>query len=206
MNKSGIYQIKNLVTSKVYVGSSKNLNIRRSQHFRKLRKDIHINCKLQNSWKKHGEENFVFEILEICGEVDLLIREQFFIDSLDSVLNGYNLAPITGRSTLGFKHSEESRAKMSKAKTGTKLPRTSEHQAKLTASQVGRTVTQETRDKIAKSLKGRKTPEETIAKLKIIRTGKKLAPPTDEARLNRSLAQKRRFERVRNEAAMNGLQ
>ena len=63
-NKSGIYQIRNLVNNKIYVGSSNNLYRRKTyEHFRELRLNKHHNKYLQNSYNCHGEENFVFEVI-----------------------------------------------------------------------------------------------------------------------------------------------
>ena len=36
-------------------------------HKAQLRGNYHDNPHLQNSWNKYGEENFKFEILEICN-------------------------------------------------------------------------------------------------------------------------------------------
>ena len=37
-NRAGVYQIRNLVNGKIYVGSSINLKQRKTSHFSKLRK------------------------------------------------------------------------------------------------------------------------------------------------------------------------
>jgi group I intron endonuclease len=111
---SGIYGIRNLLNGKSYVGSAIDLYNRWSVHRTRLKQGNHHNKHLQNAWNKYGEDAFVFEVLESCsGSVDdLECREQFWMDKLDSVRNGYNLAP-TARSTLGIKHSEESRKRSS---------------------------------------------------------------------------------------------
>jgi len=57
---------------------------------------------------KHGFSNFSFEILEYCGIEELLKREQYYLDNLKPE---YNIATIAG-STLGYKHTSESLAKM----------------------------------------------------------------------------------------------
>lgn len=76
--KGGIYQIRNVVNGKVYVGSSVDLINRRSNHFRQLRKNIHHNIKLQYSYNKHGELSFVFEVVEFVDKPeDLISREQY---------------------------------------------------------------------------------------------------------------------------------
>jgi len=63
--RSGIYKIYNIITNEFYVGSAVNLRYRFSRHIRQLQQQKHFNPILQNSWNKHGKENFNFEIIEI---------------------------------------------------------------------------------------------------------------------------------------------
>lgn len=81
-NKGGVYQIKNLLNNKVYVGSAKCFKVRASQHQTQLTKQKHRNQYLQNAWNKDGSQNFLFEVLEVV-EGDKLARttrEQHYID------------------------------------------------------------------------------------------------------------------------------
>jgi group I intron endonuclease len=107
--KSGIYCLINTNNQKKYVGSSKNIYQRLQKHRAYLRKNIHENAKLQNSWNKHGESNFQYFILEFCDEEHLLEREQFYIDTLKP---WYNITLEVQR----IKMSEESRIKMSNSR------------------------------------------------------------------------------------------
>ena len=108
--KSGIYQIRNLVNDKIYIGSSENLYIRYREHFYTLNKNIHRNGKLQKSFNKHGEQNFIFEIIEFVEDKNkLLEREQYWIDRFNVVKTGYNIQPIAGRICI----TDEVRKKMS---------------------------------------------------------------------------------------------
>ena len=67
-----IYKIRNVVNGKFYVGSAVDTRTRFRQHRRLLRKGTH-HCKhLQNSWNKHGEDVFKFEIVERVESRDLL--------------------------------------------------------------------------------------------------------------------------------------
>jgi group I intron endonuclease len=111
---TGIYQIKNLIIEKSYVGSAANLYKRNYEHRRLLNNNKHPNRHLQFAWNKYGEENFKFEILEYCNKNELLEREQFWIDKINSCKNGYNLSP-NASSQIGFKHSEETKKKISSA-------------------------------------------------------------------------------------------
>lgn len=90
----GIYTITNLVTGKVYVGSSSNVPARRSDHFSRLRSLRHPNGRLQGAWSKYGKGAFIFEIVEIVEDAFWLIpREQAWIDRLSSWHRdyGYNI-------------------------------------------------------------------------------------------------------------------
>lgn len=111
---SGIYQIRNLINSHIYIGSSCDLNLRQKDHFRHLRYGTHHNKYLQNAYNKYGEDQFVFEILEYCDKNELIIREQWYIDSWNPE---YNLCP-TAASPLGFKHSDETKNLLRELKLG----------------------------------------------------------------------------------------
>lgn len=92
----GIYRIINSTDNKVYIGSSLNVKNREYKHFWMLRRDKHDNSFLQNSFNKHGESNFKFEVLEICNPLELIERENFYIDYFKSSIPeyGYNLAKV----------------------------------------------------------------------------------------------------------------
>ncbi len=89
--KLGIYCIENLVNAKKYIGLSKNLNTRKSDHFVDLDNGNHFNFKLQNSYNKHGKQNFTFYVIEYCSLDKLQERELYWIDTLDTIKSGYNI-------------------------------------------------------------------------------------------------------------------
>ena len=92
----GIYAIKNLVTGRIYIGQAVNTKKRVIGHRSLLRANCHSNSYLQNSWNKHGEENFLFFEVEVVGNEELLTeREQHWIDyhKAHDKKYGYNLAP-----------------------------------------------------------------------------------------------------------------
>ena len=97
MEFCGIYEIRNNINNKKYIGSSKYINKRFNQHLVNLRKKIHGNQYLQNAFDKYGEENFSFNILEECSINELLIIEQQYLDK-DKDL--YNIAPASGGDLL----------------------------------------------------------------------------------------------------------
>ena len=113
-DKIGIYQIRNLVNSKIYIGSAINLRKRLNTHLNKLKTNIHENEKLQRAFNKYGEQNFIFEIIEFVEDkTKLLEHEQYWMDRFQVVKNGYNIQPVAGNS-LGRIVKQETREKMSK--------------------------------------------------------------------------------------------
>ena len=112
--KIGIYKIICLPTNKVYIGKSKNLYNRFKHHTTSLNRKLskHENQYLINAWKKYGENNFKFEVIEYCKYDNLAERELYWILKYDSInpLKGFNLRLDT---ELGMIPSDESRLKMS---------------------------------------------------------------------------------------------
>lgn len=78
--KSGIYQITNILNNKTYIGSSKNIYNRLHQHFCKLQYKNSHNKHLQYSFQKYGKENFKVEVLMYCCEKERLKLEQLFLE------------------------------------------------------------------------------------------------------------------------------
>lgn len=80
-NKSGLYQIRNNINGKIYIGQTKNFNRRANQHKSSLNRGKHYNHHLQASVKRHRIENFVFEILEIHEENLLDEKEAIWLNA-----------------------------------------------------------------------------------------------------------------------------
>lgn len=116
IKKPGIYKITNSANNKIYIGSAYNLSNRFSVHRYTLRNNKHKNKHLQAAWNKYGEQNFIFEIVELVNIEILLAREQYWIDALTPFKKeiGYNIAKIAGN-TAGIKASEETRKKQSES-------------------------------------------------------------------------------------------
>lgn len=87
INNSGIYKIENTCNGKFYIGSTKNLQKRKYDHFYELRKGSHKNKIFQRSFNKYKEESFVFEVLEFCEPEDRLELEQIYLDVYQPPLN-----------------------------------------------------------------------------------------------------------------------
>lgn len=82
-NRRGVYKITCKVDGKVYVGGTKNLNRRKSNHFSMLKRGVHKNHKFQIAYDLHGKENFKFEILEFVNNKNKLDeREDYWTNKL----------------------------------------------------------------------------------------------------------------------------
>lgn len=93
-----IYIIEQLSTKRKYVGQTQktDANIRWKEHLSQLRSGSHWNCFLLRAYKKYGESDFKFYVVESTDNVEQLnILETIYIQKLD-VMNprkGFNLRP-----------------------------------------------------------------------------------------------------------------
>ena len=92
----GIYKIENTYNQKIYIGSSIDIDKRLYKHLWLLRKGIHDNVYLQNSFNQYGENCFKFSVIETCEVNDLVSRENFYIEFFCACNSdcGYNLAKV----------------------------------------------------------------------------------------------------------------
>jgi group I intron endonuclease len=207
VHESGIYKITNTVNGKVYIGSAANLVKRRMTHFSSLKHGRHKNSKLQRAYDKYGKESFEFSVVLYCDIHNLLMYEQIVIDFFDAPNLGYNIKPIAG-STIGYRHSYESRKKMKAAWVGRVVPQhTEEQKQKISASKKGkkrkpfseearknmsaahigkkrRPLSEETKKKISEATKGRKAPNHSPEVLERIRLQHLGAKRSEQARAN----------------------
>jgi len=159
LKHAGIYLLRNNVTNKIYVGQATNIYRRIYDHMRP--KNSSRISKLYRSAAKYGWDAFTCELLEKVDALEMLNeRETFWIQHFQSHKKtvGYNICEFGGV-TLGRRHSDETRQKMSdnrpsysgesnpffgkkhseesKAKVGAanaKWERTEEYKAKLKAA------------------------------------------------------------------------
>lgn len=108
---SGIYQIRNTVNGKYYIGRSINCNRRWKNHRSSLRKGNHCNSKLQNAWNFYTEENFHFEVVWEDVQENLVELEGFLLEELFDTGCLYNLHKSSDGGMKGMKMSEDSKKK-----------------------------------------------------------------------------------------------
>ncbi len=121
----GIYEIRNIVNDKVYVGSAVNIRVRWVRHRHELKVRRH-HCKhLESSWHKHGADKFVFKILEeLTWPVDndlLYQREQYWIDQVPVGKLFNNVAVVDATSNNVFKFCEIQKHKFETGQVSFKL-------------------------------------------------------------------------------------
>lgn len=177
---ASVYEFRNLITGRRYVGSSIHSHVRWNRHIRELEQKRHGNPKLQNAWNKYGSDAFVFQVLETlenATEEALRSLEQNYL--ADAVATGYNLS-LEATAPMGRrKHSKATRDKMSKSHTG--LSNTPEANRKIGEANSRRVITPEFRAKRAEI--GRR------------RLGKKYSPVSEQARKNIAEAARKRKSR-----------
>lgn len=194
---SGIYEIKNMLNNKRYIGSSKNIENRTITHIAQLEEQKHHSIKLQRSWNKYGQGSFIFNIIELCESSNLIEREQFYIDLYNSYNKGYNCLPLA-RSSLGYKFTLEQKEKLSSIRKGKKRkpcsketkeniskankgkkrnPHSKETKRKISAAHKlsGHSISEEARELARKQNLGKSVSQETKNKISISSKGRKLS-------------------------------
>ena len=163
----GIYKIENKIDGKVYIGQSIDIDSRWLRHKEELTYNHHHNDYLQRSWNKYGKENFIFEVIEECEEVNLTNREQYWIDFYGGI-NSCNTYNNRDASSVG-RLSDYTKLKISISQKGKpKAPgRTvsEDGRKRLSISHMGIKPTEETRRKMSEAKKGKKHTEESKKKI-----------------------------------------
>jgi hypothetical protein len=94
LSRSGIYVLQNFCNGKSYIGSAKNMSMRKGHHRYNLEKGTHKNKFLQADYYLYGWEVFEFKVLEyVDKEEDLEKIEQVWLDKYQSYNRkyGYNI-------------------------------------------------------------------------------------------------------------------
>ena len=114
MNKiCAVYKITNTVTGDFYIGSSKDVKRRWSEHKLPSRWKQCKNNQMYLDMRKYGIENFVFEILEEVEIDSLKEKEQEFIEKLKPT---YNICNAKGIDAEKFKEYQKEYEKTDKRK------------------------------------------------------------------------------------------
>lgn len=122
-NKGGVYLIHNNVNGKQYVGSGMDLSKRLATYYFPSR--LADGRFISNSILKYGHGNFSVVILAVLGntltdaytKTGIIYKEQEYIHLYKPILN---LNPVAG-SSVGFKHSDESKKLLSEFRKGKPL-------------------------------------------------------------------------------------
>ena len=85
--ESGIYYIKNIISSTFYIGQSINVYKRLISHKSDLKLGKHTNPHLQRSFLKNGQDVFEVGVMEYCQKSKLCEKEIFYINSVDKCYN-----------------------------------------------------------------------------------------------------------------------
>ncbi len=98
--QAGVFQIRNMVNGKVFVGSGLDLPGIMNRHRFELTLGGHRNKELQADWHEFGSANFVFEILDQLApreiaeaelRADLVSLEDLWLEKLQPfAARGYN--------------------------------------------------------------------------------------------------------------------
>ena len=96
----GVYQIRNLVNGKIFLGTSKNLPGKGNSSLFQLNMGSHMNKALQEDFNQSGASNFVFEVVDSLKPKedlaydyteDLKVLEEMWLEKLQPYdEKGYN--------------------------------------------------------------------------------------------------------------------
>lgn len=192
MTPAGVYEIRNTLNGKVYIGSSVNVGRRLAAHRQALARGNHSSRHLQAAWARHGADAFSFRKLLICAPDNLVLYEQLLVDGCNALdpASGYNKRTVV-QSNAGMKLTEEHKCKIAAS-----VPRGEAHQyfgkrlseaAYKAAADLKRAngLSPEWRASLSSSRKGKKKPEGFGEKISALKQG---AKHTEATRANMSRA------------------
>ncbi len=208
-----VYKATNRINGKVYVGQTTyNLQQRRSTHIAGMNRKN--NTYFHNALLKYGIDNFMWQIICICPNIDSLNeQEQYYIALYDSMNTGYNLQSgglnyraseetkrLMRKNHVGMlnkKHSEKTKQKMSKNNVGM-LGKHHSEESKQKMRVAALNMSDETKQLISKNncryFLDKHHTEETKEKIRQSRLGKKRSKET-KAKISK--AQLKRWTKFR---------
>lgn len=151
---SGVYKIVNSVSNKVYVGSAVNIEKRWLRHLRDLKRGRHPNHKLEEDYNLLGEDSFLIEVIKELPIEELVAAEQQYMDTMSAAYGTgilYNIRTLS-QSTLGIRHKEDTKLKISATSAG---------------RWSGRKHSPETKEKMSQSAKALKRNPEVLSRRRI---------------------------------------
>ena len=137
-----IYCIHNLSTNKKYIGQTvEKLQRRVVRHFRTINE-----TKISRAIQKYTKYEFVYGIVEHVDDISFLDeREKYWIKFYDAVENGFNIKE-GGKCARGYKQSQSSIEKRRQKLIGKSL--SDEHKQKISKAHMGKILSKETVDKM----------------------------------------------------------
>ena len=180
----GIYKITS-PTGKIYIGQSGNIEQR--FYFYKKGKNYKTQTRLKHSIEKHGIENHLFEIIQICTLEELNTQERYYQDFFDVLgTNGLNcrLQQSDGKTGKNSAESNKKRSESMKGKNKGPRPDVSEKNKLI---HKGKTISEEHKQQISNKLKGKTFSEERNRKISETSKGKQ---KSEQHRKNISEARK----------------
>ena len=149
--RSGVYKITNLLNNKCYVGSAVSKTKKDNRLYVRFRNHFFNSAEafvIREAILKYGVDNFSFEILEFTDLNSTRDRETHYIQTLTPEYNVLKFAD----SSLGFKHSEETKRKMKEIYSD-------ERRQRIGNLNKGREFSEEHRKKLSEAANN-KTPEQ----------------------------------------------
>ena len=184
-----LYEIKNIINNKRYIGRTCNPDIRKKRHFRELEKNKHHCIFLQRAFNKYGKENFIFNIIDTRNTLKEI--QELELSYINDNSNLYNVSNLSSGGDLISNHpnndqirkkisssskrrwenmSCEEKIKYCKLVTGINNPN---YGNRGTLNPLyGKSLTKEHKEKISKAIRGKKKSAESIEKNRLYHIGK----------------------------------
>lgn len=178
-----IYKATNIVNGKCYIGQTVEpiLKNRINGHYYDMNRD---NCYFHNALKKYGKDNFKWDVICECETKPMLdVMETFKIMVCGSYRsqNGYNCTWGGEGQSFGFRHTNETKKKISdknRGRCGQVV--TDETKQKLREINLGKVLSEETRKKISVAKLGVLKSDETKHRMSVSKRGIQMSNETKQ--------------------------